>query len=270
MKHIAMKNSTLIAIAVAATLLLALTGCKGAKKAAAYQDIYEEKPVIIYMMPTFDNVKRHEEKYPKDIVFNNEINTANHFFYETMAAPLIAKGYYVIGPVASEQIAANETRTPKQLAYGDLKAYGTLYGIDAVLMTTLHNWQEENGKWIVYIEYLLRSAKTGNDMMHKWVKAVKQVPLNLKKDPVMMKEDKDYATVMQMDNGTAQRCFLVEKVNDYVLRNMPTSSTRRQFEEDLYKKSNSTYVQYTWNEEGSADVRNINLEDFEQGAFVGE
>ncbi|MDY5968897.1 MAG: hypothetical protein SPJ13_02620, partial [Bacteroidales bacterium] len=195
---------------------------------------------------------------------------ANHFFYETMSAPLVAKGYYVIGPVASEQIAANETRTAKQLIYGDLKSYSTLYGIDAVLVTTIHNWVEENGKWTVYLEYLLRSTKTGADMMHQWVKAVKQVPLDLKKDPVIMKEDKDYASVMKFDNGTAQRCFLVEKVNDYVLRNMPTSSTRRQFEEDLYKKSNNMYVQYTWNEEGNSDVRKINLEDFEQGAFVGE
>lgn len=255
-------------IAVCSTLLF--MGCKAPEKGAYYEDIYTEKPVIIYVAPTFDNCQRHAEKYPTDITYNNEINSANKFFYETMSAPLIKHGYYVLGPVTSEQIAAGETRTPKQLSYGDIKDYNTKYGIDAVLFTTIHRWREENGKWIIYIEYLMRSTKTNSDLMHKWVKAVKAVPLNLKKDPVIMKEDIDYAKAMGVDNGTAQRCFLVEKVNDYILRNIPISSTRRQFEEDLHKKANATYVLYTWSETGNADVADLSLEEYEQEAFLNE
>lgn len=246
-----------------------LAGCKSEEKAVSYESVYQEKPVIIYCAPTFDNCERRSEKYPTDVVYNNEINSANKFFYETMSSPLIKHGYYVIGPVASEQIAASETRTQKQLFYGDVKNYSTLYGIDAVIFTTIHRWREENGKWIVYIEYLMRSTKTNTDMMHKWVKAVKAVPLNLKKDPVIMKEDKEYAEAMEFDNGTAQRCYLVEKVNDYILRNIPISSTRRQFESDMHKPANNTYIQYTWTEQGNADVQNITLEEFEQEAFLG-
>lgn len=246
-----------------------LAGCKSEKKAVSYEAVYEEKPVIIYCAPTFDNSERRKEKYPQDIAYNNEINSANKFFYETMSSPLIKHGYYVLGPVTSEQIAAGERRTQKQLFYGDVKNYGTLYGIDAVIFTTVHRWREENGKWIVYIEYLMRSTKTNTDMMHKWVKAVKSVQLNLKKDPVIMKEDKKYAEAMGMDNGTAQRCFLVEKVNDYILRNIPISSTRRQFESDMYSPANNTYIQYTWTEHGNADVQEITQEEYEQEAFLG-
>ncbi len=252
---------------LAATILL--TSCGIEKKGVQYESLYEEKPVIIYMAPTFDNCARREVKYPSDMAYNNEINSANAFFYETMSDPLVKNGYYVLGPVSSEQMAAGETRSQKQLFYGDIKDYGDK-GIDAVLFTTLHRWREENGKWIVYIEYLLRSTKTNTDLMHKWVKAVKAIPLNFKKDPVPLKEDKIFAETFDFDNGTAQRCYLVQKVNDYVLRNLPTSSTRRQFEKDLHSPGTATYIQYTWDEKGSADVKNITLDEYEQEAFVSE
>lgn len=263
-----MKHIFPILLATVAGILL-LSGCKSQQKAAYYENIYDEKPVVIYVAPTFDNCNRKVEKYPTDVAYNNEVNSANKFFNETMSAPLVKHGYYVIGPVTAEQIAASETRTQKQLLYGDIKDYGDK-GIDAVLFTTLHRWREENGKWIVYIEYLMRSTKTNTDLMHKWVKAEKAVPLNLKKDPVVMKDDKSYAEAHGFDNGTAQRCFLVEKVNDYILRNIPISSTRRQFEEDLHKSANATYVAYTWNETGSAEVGDLSLEEYEQEAFVDE
>ena len=70
-----------------------------------------------------------------------------------------------------------------------------------------------------------------------------------------------------MDNGTAQRSFLVEKVNDYVLRDIPTSSQRRQFEKDLYRNANPNYISYNWID-GGANVQKLSLEEFEQQAFL--
>ena len=149
-----------------------------------------------------------------------------------------------------------------------LNQFATKDSIDAFINTTILRWKEENGKWIVFLEYQMRSTKTNTDLMHKWVKAVKEVPTNLKGDPYILKQDKDYAKSMNFDNGTAQRCFLVEMVNDYVMRNIPISSTRRQFEDDQYKSATQTYILYTWNEEGKADVQEMSLEAFEQEAFL--
>lgn len=242
--------------------------CKTEQKAAYYSDIYSEKPTTIYLAPTYDYSERKVEKYPSDIAYNNEVNTAHNYFYQTMAGPLLNHGYYVIGPVASEQIAASEERTAKQLKYGDLSNYNTQYGIDAIMLTTIHRWKEENGKWTVYLEYILRSTKSGVDLLHKWVVATKEVPTDLKKDPIVMKSDKIFAKRLEVDNGTAQRCFLVEKVNDYILRNIPISATRRQYENDLYKSATATYIRYTWSADGNADVQSCTLEEYEQGAFL--
>lgn len=262
-----MKHCKFTLVVVMAVLTLA--GCKHEKKITYYEGIYSEKPVLIYIAPVDDLSARKVEKYPSDIAYNSECNTAAVYLYQTMAAPLLANGYYVVGPTASKEIAAHETRTPRELRKGDIKDYHTQYGIDAVLNCVLYRWQEKNGTWTAYLEYQLRSTKTNHDLMHKWVMATKQLPLNLKSDPYPLREDKAFARRLGgVDNGTAQRCWIVEKVNDYVLRNIPTSSTRRQFEEDLYRQATGTYIKYTWTEEGKADVQPCSLEEYEQGCFV--
>ena len=251
------------------TLMASLfAGCNSEKKATYYSDIYSEKPTTIYITPIEDLAERRIEKYPKDAEYNNELNTATAYMYQTMAGPLVRHGYYVLGPIASMQLDSIEHRLPEDLRMANIKVFYQKYGIDAILNTTIHRWVEKNGKWIVYLEYQLRSTKTNIELMHKWVIATKEVPLNFKRDPTIMKEDKAFAKLMDLDNGTAQRCWLVEKVNDYVLRNIPISSTLRQFENDLYKSASQTYIRYTWTEEGKADVQTCSIDEYEQGLYV--
>lgn len=245
-----------------------LCGCKSEKKISYYGDIYSEKPTTLYLSPINDRTERRVEKYPQDAEYNNALNTAAAFMYQTMPNPLIRKGYYVIGPVATKQIAADNPRTAKQLRNADLSDFNKKYGIDAMLMVTIHKWKEENGKWIVYLEYQLRSTKSNSDLMHTWVLATKEVPKNMKGDPIVMRSDKAYAEQYKMDNQTAQRCFLVERVNDYILRDLPISATQRQFENDQYRPSNASYLKYTWSENGNAVVEKCSLEEFEQGCFI--
>lgn len=248
--------------------ILALCGCKTEKKITVYGDIYAEKPVTIYIAPLQDLSSRKPEKYPKDIDFNNELNSAAHYLGQTLPSPLLNQGYYVIGTLASQQIAKKQNQTHKQLLNDDIKIYAQLYGIDAILCTTIHRWVEKNGEWILFVEYALRSTKTNNDLLHTWVKAVKQIPTDFKGDPIALKSDKEFAKRMNMENGTAQRCILVEQVNDYVLRNLPISSVKRQFEQDRYTRANSTYLTYYLTPEGEIEVENSTMESFEEDCFV--
>ncbi len=259
MKHISV---------VLVLLLVFCSGCNHEKKVTSYSDIYSEKPVTIYMAPIQDKAERRVEKYPKDIAYNNELATATAYLYQTAATPLLRRGYYVVAPVAARQIAAKEGCDYKALRNNDIKKYKKDYGIDAIMITTIHRWKEENGVWTAFLEYQIRSTKTNVDLMHTWVMARKEVPTNLKGDPVVTKNDAKFAEKMGFDNGTAQRCFLVEKVNDYVLRDLPVSSTLRQFERDIYKNANNTYIKYTWSENGNADVQPCSIEEYEQGCFI--
>lgn len=247
--------------------VIILGACKSEKKINTYGDIYSERPVTVYIAPINDKAQRKVEKYPSDAEYNNELNSAKAYLYQTMPNALLKKGYYVIGPVASAEIAESLAMTPKQLRNNDLKSLATDYGVDAVLVTTLHNWKDENGKKTAFLEYQLRSTKSNVDLMHIWVMATKQVSTNLKGDPIKLKNDTRFAKALEVDNGTAQRCFLVEKVNDYVLRNLPTSSQRRQFEKDIYRTSNPQYFKYIWLD-GGAVVEECSEEEYESQAFL--
>jgi hypothetical protein len=157
--------------------------------------------------------------------------------------------------------------SPKKLRNGDLSAFRNDYGIDAVMIVTLHKWKDGNGTKTAFLEYQLRSTKTNVDLMHTWVMAVKQVSTNLKGDPITLSNDTRFAKRLGVDNGTAQRSFLMGKVNDYVLRDLPTSSLRRQFEKDQYQNANPTYIKYVWFD-GGADVQNCTAEEYESNAFL--
>lgn len=266
-----MKSSKAIYILAVLLVFLGTTySCKSPKKAVAYNDVYSEKPMTIYVAPIEDNAERRVVKYPGDTKYNNEIDLAAKYMFQTAQKPIANLGYYVIGPTASMQIAASETRTVDKMKTGDLKMYKTHYGIDAILFPTIHKWAQNKEEWIVYVEYVLVSTKTNSELLHTWVKGTKLVPVNFKGEPLTMKFDTDFASDMELSNASAQRCFLVEQVNDYVLRNLPTSSNRRQFEDDKYYKAHPSYFSYYFSEDGTIEIQKISMEAYEQECFVNQ
>lgn len=251
-----------------AALILSVAGCKSEKKIAHYSGIFSEKPQTIYLAPIQDNSSRKENKYQKDIAFNNEVTTAASFLYQTLPQPLINQGYYVIGPLASEKISNVMEHSFKQLRDMDISEYYKKYSIDAILLTTIHRWIDKNGEWTVFLEYQLRSTKSNSDLMHTWVKATKQIPLNTKGDPVALNSDNAFARKMDCDNGTAQRCRLVQMANDYVLRDLPLSATERRYEEDRYTNANATYFNYVFTGDGEIEIEKMTIDAYEQECFL--
>lgn len=243
-------------------------GCKSEKKITTYDNIYKEKPVTVYIAPVEDKTSRKEEKFPQDKAANEERNVAARYLQLTLPKPLRNQGYYTISGMSALQIAKKEQHTSKQLRNEDIRSYAQYYGIDALLVVTMHRWIERNGEWQLFIEYTLRSTKSNSDLLHTWVKATKKLDTDFKGDPIAMKDDNDFAEAMNMDNSTAQRCRLVARVNDYVLRNLPISSSKRQFEQDRYMKANAAYFNYIFTPDGSIDIEKTTMEAFEEECFV--
>lgn len=242
--------------------------CKSEKKITKYSGIFTEKPLTIFLAPLQDNAPRKGNTYQKDIAFNNEIGTAAVYLYQTLPSALTNQGYYVIGPESSEQIIASTEHNFKHLRDMDISEYSTRFGIDAILLTTIHRWMDKNGEWTVFLEYQLRSTKSNSDLLHTWVKATKQIPLNTKGDPVALHSDQTFARKMNLDNGSAQRCLLVEKVNDYVLRNLPLSASSSRYEKDRYIHANDAFFTYYFTIDGQIEIEKSGLEAFEQECFV--
>lgn len=250
-----------------ALAIITLSSCQNERKIVAYSDIYAERPTSIYIAPIEDFSKRRFEKYPKDAEFNKELNTAAAYMEQTLAAPLTNRGYYIPGPLATERIKMTESRSVKELKKGNISSYLTHFGIDAILFTTIHKWTESNGEWVIYAEYEIRSTKSNIELMHNWVKGTKRIPTDLKGDPRPLKQDLAFSAQMGFDINTAQRCYLVSMMNDYVLRNLPISSLRDNTE-NVYEQATPRYFHFIWTEEGSMEINRIPMEEYENGCFV--
>ena len=263
-----MKTHHIILAGCVICVLALATGCKSSKKVSTYDEIYNEKPVTVYIAPIEDKTSRKIEKYPMDKEANEELNAAARYMYHTLSVPLRRQGYYTIGTLATEQIAKQQGHSAKQLRNEDIRTYAQLYGVDAILIVTIHRWKSTYSNWDLFAEYTLRSTKSNNDLMHTWVKASKQLNTDYSGNPVAMPEDAEFAAEMEMNVSTAQRCQLVQKVNDYVLRNLPVSSNKPQFEKDRYLKANPSYFFYSFTPDGEIEIENMSMESFEEECFV--
>ena len=159
-------------------LLLPMTlfSCKGEKKLARYNELYQQEPSVVYVAPLNDVSMRRAVRETYDSIYNASLNIASRQLYLTATDPLTSHGYYVLGPLASAQIAATETRTGKQLRNDNITDLYTDLGIDAVLFIDLLNWSHTSNSWSVEVEYVLRSTHNGMEMLHVHVNATKMLP----------------------------------------------------------------------------------------------
>ena len=255
---------------VLALFCLSLTACQNEKKIATYNALYAETPTTIYIAPVQDNTPRAKVESQGDRSRNQELDVAASYMYQTLAMPMLQQGYYVIPPLASKQIASCESRSQRQQLNGDLSSYDREFNIDAILYPTIHKWDKKDGGVVVYVEYILRSTKSSNDLMHVWVKGYKRNATNYKGEPIPLKSDNDFAIDMQLTDGEAQRCILLKQISHVVMHNLPTSANRRQFREDQYGPANPTHIFLFSNENGETETTPMPMEQYEVECFSDE
>lgn len=234
--------------------LVLLTGCKGQKKLTQYSELYQENPAVIYIAPINDRSERHPMRTADDSIYNASLNIAAKQLYLTASDPLVYNGYYVLGPLASAQLAATESRTGNQLRTENIQDYHTNLGIDAILFITLHKWENTSSSWSSEVEYTLRSTQTGSEIMHVYVRASKQLPTDLKGNPKPLGEDLDFAEKYGCDLETAQRCRLVEILNQYILKDLPSGKRSRGYSIERYIVSHPDYINLNINPNGGVEI----------------
>ena len=236
-----------------ALLPLLIVGCKSEKKLSRYNELYQQEPSVVYVAPLNDVSMRRAVRETEDSIYNASLNIASRQLYLTATDPLTSHGYYVLGPLASAQIAATETRTGKQLRNDNITDLHTNLGIDAVLFIDLLNWSNTNNSWSVEVEYVLRSTHNGMEMLHVHVNATKILPTDFKGNPKPLKADIDFAEQYGCDLETAQRCRLVEILNKYVLKDLPSGKRARHQEAEQYAKPHPEYFNLRIHRDGSVE-----------------
>lgn len=245
-----MKNARILLLLVLPMLLLS---CKGEKRLARYSELYQQEPSVIYVAPLNDVSMRRAVRETSDSIYNASLNIASRQLYLTATDPLTSLGYYVLGPLASAQVAATETRTGKQLRNDNITDLHTDLGIDAVLFIDLLNWSHTFNSWSVEAEYVLRSTHNGMELFHVHVNATKILPTDFKGNPKPLKADLEFAEQYGCDLETAQRCRLVEILNKYVLKDLPSGKRARRQEAEQYAKPHPEYFNLRIRRDGSVE-----------------
>lgn len=244
-----MKKSVFILV----ILPLLMVGCKGEKKLARYNEMYQQEPSVIYVAPLNDLSMRRAVRETEDSIYNVSLNIASRQLYLTATDPLTSHGYYVLGPLASAQLAATETRTGRQLRNESINDLYADLGIDAVLFIDLLNWSHTYNSWSVEAEYVLRSTTTGMELLHVHVNATKILPTDYMGNPKPLKDDLEFAKQYGCDLETAQRCRLVEIMNKYVLKDLPAGKRARKHEAEQYAKPHPEYFNLRIHRDGSVE-----------------
>lgn len=250
-------------------VLCLLCSCKGEKNIVTYETLYQEQPLTILLAPVQDNSKRSLPKTTQDQVLNDQLDAAAHYLRQSLSTPLVSQGYYVIAPLASDAIVTQTGKDYRSLMNGDLKELSSRYGIDAVLLAAIHKWEKpEENEIVVYVEYTLRSTKTGQELSHNWVRGTKLQPVDTKGSPVELASDLSYMELTGFNSRMAHRCLLLEQVSDFVLRSTPTSANRWYFKHDQYAPAAPAYYGFTILPDGSLEQSTYNEDAFGNECFA--
>lgn len=140
-----MKQKILIAFVVMITLASCSTK-SNITKLQQYPLMYEEKPLAILVMPPINRSTKVDAK---------------ELLYSSLVVPLSQKGYYVLPPLLTMEILKEESAYDSELFVNNsMKQVGDLFGVDAVLFTTIHEWEKITMAFTVrvVVEYTLKST----------------------------------------------------------------------------------------------------------------
>lgn len=257
-------NICLMALAMAMTV----AGCKTESKLSRYKNIYAEKPTTIYIAPTIDQAERPNKKIT-DKSYNNQLDVAQHYMRHSLMKPFETKGYYVLGPLVSTEVAKADSLGECHINdTAMLKTFADKYGVDAVLFTFIYKWEQEGEDWYVYVEYFLKSTKTYATLLNTKMKAGKRIPLGFRGGVSISPRDAKLTRNLNLDPSTAQRVRLLDLVNNYVLRDLPWANISKNFESDVDKNARFSCMEYYYDETGVEECRPMSVEEFDQDCFL--
>lgn len=150
-----MKNILSYALIAAAVLLTSCGSGTKVMKSERYSRIYEEKPVSILVMPPINRSTKVEAK---------------ELFYSSLVVPLSQRGYYVMPPLLTMEILKEENAYDAEMFINNsMRQVGNLFGVDAVLFTTIHEWAKTTvaSQIRIVVEYTLKSTSTDEVLFNR-------------------------------------------------------------------------------------------------------
>ena len=144
---------TILKLIIFPTVLYSLVSCGSANKltrSEQYAGLYEEKPVVLAVMPPINNTAMTEAK---------------DLLYTSISKPLIEAGYYVLSPnLLMDMLKAESAYDSELFIDGDMKMFNKILGADAIVFSVIDEWAKKSVGIQTTIRYVIKSAYT-NDII---------------------------------------------------------------------------------------------------------
>ena len=112
-----------------------------------YPGMYEEKPLVLLVMPPINNTTNVEAK---------------DLLYTSISRPLADAGYYVVSPLLALDVLKAESAYDAELfENASLEPFRKFFGADAVVFSQIDSWEKSGLGISTKIRYFIRSAATG-------------------------------------------------------------------------------------------------------------
>lgn len=122
-------------------------------RGSLYPKMYEEKPLILLIMPPINNTTKVEAK---------------ELLYTSVSRPLAEAGYYVISPLVAMDVFKSESAYDSEQFYdGKLDKFREYFGVDAVVFPFIESWTKMGVAINTEIRYVIKSAHTGAVLFDK-------------------------------------------------------------------------------------------------------
>lgn len=119
-------------------------------RTSLYGKMYEEKPIVMLVMPPINNTTNVEAK---------------ELFYTSISHPLIESGYYVISPHLAMDIFKSESAYDAEMFIeNDIATFGRIFGADAAVFTIIDKWEKRGVGIETQVTCIIKSTRT-NDIL---------------------------------------------------------------------------------------------------------
>lgn len=221
----------IVSIIMLAVTALVFASCSTTKTLGEqYAGMYEEKPLAIAIMPPINQTTHVEAK---------------EYFYTTMYMPLCEKGYYVFSPYLTMEMFQQEGAYDAEMFIeGDLSTFRKVLNADAVMFTIVKKWNKSaiGGKITVDVEYILRSAKTGQTLYQREGRISLDTSIDGGSGGIGALIS---IAATAVNTAATDKVVAGRKCNAYVLSNLPAGKYSNMYEKDSGNPAGKPFVKAT-------------------------
>jgi len=204
---------------ISAMIILVSCGTTGKvlTRQSQYPLLYEEKPLVLLILPPINNTTHVEAK---------------EYLYTTVSRPLAESGYYVISPLLAMDILKTESAYDAELfREANLNVFAKYFGADAVVFSEINKWEKQGFGINTNIHYFIKSAKTQEILFDKSCDLYLDLSYNSGSSS-LLGSLVDLA-VSAVNTATTDQVVAAREANHFIFRDIPRGKYAPEYQQDM-------------------------------------